>query len=283
MSSTVVTSETVQEFYANRLPQAEPKADDPEAGENAGKQQERKPKPIQPRINELVAERNEAQELAIAEAQRAEEMRRELEALREEVKVLKTPAAPIESKPRPQREQFETQEQYEDAVTDWKVEQRLAEREKQEAEARIKAARDALANNWKARQETFRAEAADYDEALSASEVDMPQYMLDAIMESDIGPQVAYHLAKNPSEARKLVNMTATAALRELGKLETRLQKTDKTETKPEKAKEGAPVETSKAPAPIETLKKANAPVEKDPKDMSFQEFKAWRRASQQR
>lgn len=285
MEATVITSESAQEFYSDRLPQVTPKADEATKVEadDAGKQ-ERKPKPVQPRINELVAERNEAQELALSEAQRAEELRREVDDLRKKIEVLQTPAQPMEVKERPQRETFATQEEYEDAVTDWKVEKRLAEREQQEREARIKAAREQLANNWKTRQDVFRAEATDYDEALNGSEVDMPQYMLDAIMESDAGPTVAYHLAKNQDVARKLVGMTPTAALRELGKLEDRLSKSksEKTEIEPKKAAVAA-VEISKAPAPIETLKKASSPVEKDPKDMSFAEFKAWRKASSKR
>jgi hypothetical protein len=47
--------------------------------------------------------------------------------------------------------------------------------------------------------------------------------MADAIKTSEAGPDVAYHLAKNPDEARRIAALTPTAQIRELGRLEERL------------------------------------------------------------
>lgn len=47
--------------------------------------------------------------------------------------------------------------------------------------------------------------------------------MADAIRTSEAGPDVAYHLAKNPEDARRIAALTPIAQIRELGRLEERL------------------------------------------------------------
>jgi hypothetical protein len=43
------------------------------------------------------------------------------------------------------------------------------------------------------------------------------------LLESDLGPQLAYHFAKNPDVLMRLNSMNPTAAAREIGRLEATL------------------------------------------------------------
>jgi hypothetical protein len=51
----------------------------------------------------------------------------------------------------------------------------------------------------------------------------IPHAAQDAIMESEAGPEIAYHLAKNPAEARRLAAMSPLSQAREIGRLEAKL------------------------------------------------------------
>jgi len=276
MTIETVTSETLAEFNAARLPRSEePPADEPEAkteGKSESNTAEKpKTKPIQPRITELVAERNSARDEAERAKQEAESVRAELDEIKRKLQILETPAPQKEQSARPERSQFATQDDYDEALTDWKVEKRLAEQAKAEADARRAAAQAQLVENWKARQDSIRSELDDYDAVVGAAEIQMPQWMLDAIVEAEHGPRVAYYLAKNTADAKRLLSMTPTSALRELGKLEDRLvAKIGKEEGK-------TAVEKSKAPEPLETLKGSSIPTGKEPSKMSYEEWKAAR------
>jgi hypothetical protein len=107
----------------------------------------------------------------------------------------------------------------------------------------------------------------DFEDVLSSSEVPMTGPMQQAIMESDIGPRLAYHLASNPEEAVKIAEMSPMGAIRALGRLEERLA-SQKTEIK-----------TTNAPPPIKTVG-TRATVTKDPGKMSDAEYAKWRKST---
>jgi hypothetical protein len=96
--------------------------------------------------------------------------------------------------------------------------------------------------------ETAKAELPDFDDIVASSDVVVNDDIRDAILESDVGPKILYHLAENEDIAKKIAGMNPKAALREIGKLEARF------EAKPEVEK-AAPIVKSKAPAPIQPLR----------------------------
>jgi len=55
----------------------------------------------------------------------------------------------------------------------------------------------------------------------------------EAILESDIGQDVAYYLGTHPAEAQRLAKLSPTAALREFGKIEASLSKPQSSAPKP--------------------------------------------------
>lgn len=269
----VVTSETIAAMYSPPAPASEedskepPKEEakaDPKAAEP---RKDGKKNSFQERISELVNKRKEAE----AKVEASEREKRELEA---RIQRLEARPEPIQDTPRPQRSAFGTQEEYEDAIGEWKADQKIAQRERQAAEARAKAEQEALATAWAKRQKQAMAEIEDYSEVIGKSEIALPGHLHQAILESDIGPHLAYYFAKHPDEAKRFAAMTPTTSLRQLGKLEDQLAQVE-----PDEPKKPA-VEVSKAPPPIKPVKDV-APVTSTPK--SFEEYRAKRQAELKR
>ncbi|NYS10330.1 capsid scaffolding protein [Xanthomonas phage PBR31] len=281
---TVVTSESLMQQLTGNAPAEEaPKPETtgepetPEAEKPEDTPQEQPAKKKKPLVEELVRTRHERNEAKTE----AEQLRAELAELRQQMQVAQTQAAPKDLDPKPVRSQFVSDEDYQEALTDWKVDQKLAERQQQEQQARLEAAQQALADNWQKRLAAAKADLTDFDEVVGKSEVDLPNHLYVAVVESEVGPQLAYYLAQNPDEARLLRGMSPTSALRMLGKLEDRLSQKDE----PVREDKPAPVtpEKSKAPPPIDPLKDASSPVEKPTEKMTYQEYKAYRQAQRKR
>lgn len=154
------------------------------------------------------------------------EAERERDALREEVERL--------------RAAREAEPEGDDAWIEEIVERRLTARE--EAKRAQEAAR-----TWNERQAKTAEKYEDYFEAViegadKGTWVCTPD-MAEAIKESEAGADIAYHLAKNPDEARRIAGLSPYSQIRELGRIEAGLTATSTTpQTKPlTKAPEPAP------------------------------------------
>jgi hypothetical protein len=212
------------------------------------------------RFSELTAKRKEAEAKAQAEAERATKYESEAKALKEEREKLAKETAELRAKyepvkeeqdPEPQPSQFNDIEEYRKAIKDWTADSVRREDAKRAAEEHAQNEFDAKMNGYKSRSQEFAKEAADFNEALDSSKVVFQQPILEEILDSELGPQIAYHLAKNQDEAEKIAQMPLSKAIKEIGKLETRLSSTkeeNKEETKPK-------AEISKAPAPISPIR----------------------------
>lgn len=288
-SRTVLTSESMMQQLTGTPPAREPKTPEP-AGDDgktgaaaaADASQASKKKPL---VEELVRTRHERNEARTE----AEQLRADLAELRQQMQDAQVQPIQRDPDPKPERAKFVSDEDYFEALADWKADQKFSEREQEQQQARANAAQERLVENWNRRLDLAKGvDLQDFDDVVGKSEVDMPNHLYFAIVESDVGPQLAYYFAKNPDEARLLKGMSPTAALRTLGKIEDRLLAEQATETVSEKTgkKDSAPaaaasvqkpVEVSKAPAPIEPLKDANSPVEKPRAQMTYAEYKAAR------
>lgn len=102
---------------------------------------------------------------------------------------------------------------------------RLVEQREREAQART------VEQTWSERQQAFARDKPDYFEVLDREWVCTPP-MADAIRTADDGAAVAYHLASNPAEARRIAALNPLAQVREIGRLEVRLSKTTETSAK---------------------------------------------------
>jgi hypothetical protein len=268
LAANVVTSENLAEFNAKKLGLADPEPNqaaaaveeapaeptdevvqsEPSGEDEAKATEERKPNPkLEKRFSQITKERESARE----EARRERELRESLEAQVRELqnKVQPTAEPKFEAEPKP--EQFTDMYEYQQALIDFKVDQRLGEEKQKEAKARAEAERQKVINTWAKRVEAAKSEIPDFEDMVGSADVAVSNEVRDAIFESEVGPRVLYHLAENPELAEKLNGMTMTAALRMIGKLESQFEK------KPEEPLQKTAVNKSKAPAPINPIRSA--------------------------
>lgn len=248
----VETTEPVTESAANE--------DDPheQAAEEAEPQKGPK-KDVKLRFSELT-EKSKAAETRAAKAEADLKAERDARVLAEktaaELKAKHEPPPPEDLGPEPEPEKFQDLTEYRKAFRDWTLETDRREREKAETERRTIAQREKTLKDWATRVNATKVEIADYDQVASASTIEVSDAVRDAIMESDVGPRVLYHLAKNPAEADRINALSVASALREIGKLEAKLSEP---KAEPPKVESKVPAEAasgiSRAPEPISPIK----------------------------
>lgn len=146
-------------------------------------------------------------------------------------------------------DKYSTTEDYLDARAEWiadrKIEAKLSEHDKKLAYNEEMKERNKTISDWQSKVEKVSAKYSDYDEALeNVDHIKIPSMTQTAIMESEVGAELAYYLAKHPDELEKIVNLKSHSALMALGRIESKL--TDTTEAR--KA-------TTKVPEPISPLR----------------------------
>lgn len=104
---------------------------------------------------------------------------------------------------------------------------------------------------------------ADFTEKQNAIP-ELPAGVADAIMQSELGAEMVYHLGspENAEQANTIANMTPAMAMMELGKLSTQLS------VKPE-------IKLSAAPDPITTLNSGGSALEINEDDMTMEQWMA--------
>lgn len=208
---------------------------------------------------------------AAVEKARADQLQRELEELRKSGPAQDKPKVKAEGEPNP--DDFKTFGEYTDALVEYKFNKRERELEAKRAKDQQESESQRLAREFAERQEQARKEIPDYVEVLSESSISVPGHVLEYVKESELGPKLAYHLAKHPDEATRIAKLSPIRAVAELGKLETKLEKPEKAELP----------QISKAPSPIRPLDGSTTPVNTDPSKMTFQELRAFREAERRR
>jgi hypothetical protein len=256
----VLTSENAAEFYANRLGLAESPAEteaveetepvaketqsEPkEAEKEANQEGERKQNPkLEKRFSEITKQREEARKEAQAERDQRLALEQRLAALEQQAQ----PQQVTQVDQEPQPSQFADAFEYAKALAEFSTEKALAERDRQMALAKEQEAQQKIIESWAQKVQAAKAELPDFDDLVASSDVVVNDAVRDAILESDVGPRILYHLAENDDLARKIAGLSPNAALRWIGKLEARF------ESKPEQT---APVVRSKAPTPIQPIR----------------------------
>jgi len=281
-ASQVLTSENSAEFYANRLgladqPEVEAVQTEPteeverSEPEIEGKEQEEKPKAnpkLERRFSEITKQREEARK----EAQQERSAREALEARLAVLERQPAPQAPkVDEEPQPS--QFNDAFEYAKALAEYTADKRIGEMRKQDAEAKEAIERQKVIETWASKVQAAKASMPDFDDIVASSDVVVNDDIRDAILESDVGPQILYHLAENDDVAKRIAGLSPKQALREIGKLEARF------EVK-ETAPQAAPITRSKAPAPIQPLRGSNpADVPMSANGEWHGTFQAWKEA----
>jgi hypothetical protein len=161
---------------------------------------------------------------------------------------------PEEPKARPAVENFDTYDEYVEALTDWQAERKLSARITEERERVEKAAAE-TAERAKYTQFADRAKVAaekypDFEAVAYSDEVPVSATMRECILSSDVGAELAYYLGKNPAEAERIAGLEGLAAARAMGRIEARIEAEAAGKPTAEKQKPKLPG----APAPITPL-----------------------------
>ena len=250
-SPEAVTEESQQseQQEATDKPEEGDEGDD-QSGEE--KPQEKPKRSARERINELT--------------KRAHEAEREAQRWREAAE--RKTADPSE-KPNPDK--FGSYDEYVEALADWKADQRVAEsfkrRDAERSQAAEARAAEAKAQAWAERQSEFREATPDYDAVVGKSAVQIAPHVVDTLLDSESGPELAYHLAKRPETVKRINALSPLSAARELGRIEATLSSPAAPQIKP----------ASKAPAPI-TPVRSSAPAAVDLASANMDQYIAARR-----
>lgn len=156
---------------------------------------------------------------------------------------------------------------YTETVAERKAEAVLkAERDRQAAEAQERS--------WKERVESFAKSRPDYADKVSDPTLPITAAMAREIQVSEIGPEIALHLADNRELAAQIAALPEGAASRAIGRIEGRLLALKEAAA----AAPPPPPPVTKAPPPPPKLEATDPDVRKEPSEMSDSEFAKWRR-----
>ena len=214
----------------------------------------RVPKGVQKRIDRLTQEKYR--------------LRAELDFLRSQQPQQAKPAQQAQQPSQaPKLEQYNSIEEYLDALADHKASQKFdhlaKEREAKESQTRQQQEVAKLHESYTKQTEQARQAYGDFDDVVQDPDLPISQAMAEAIMRSTNGADVAYYLGKNPDQAARIASLDPFSAAVEIGRIAA-------TVVRPQ------PRKTSNAPPPIQPVGARATPVT-DPDKMSADEWIKWR------
>lgn len=131
--------------------------------------------------------------------------------------------------------------------------------------------REQAERDWEKRQSDFIKSKPEYAEKVGSIPAGlMPDSLAKIIKGSEMGPEVALHLAENMERLAALVRLPPESQAREIGRIEARLE-----------AAKAAPPPVSKAPPPAPKVEATESVIERSPDDMvntTPAQFAKWRK-----
>lgn len=179
---------------------------------------------------------------------------------------LQTPKEPPKGEPK--RDDYEDYEKYLEDRAEWKIDQRLAQeadkRQAQTAEQRRQEAAEEFKSTRDDVVESGLSKYSDFEEIALNEDLQISQTMAEALLASDNGADLWYHLGQNPAKAEKISSLAPVRQILELGRLETSL--------KSSKQPSGAPT----PPKPVSSRGKSDNALRDD---LSIKDWMKTRRA----
>ncbi|MDD5688474.1 MAG: hypothetical protein PHE88_11665 [Elusimicrobia bacterium] len=237
-------------------PDETPKSED----EQAKAEVEEERKLTQKEVDEAIQKR-----LARESRKLERQIRAEIENkyLKEQLESQQQRREPEQSSGEPKPEHFKTYEEYIDKLTDWKVDQKLAQAQQKTAQQRDAEAQQEYEATAGEKLRKGIDKFDDYEEvveSIPAQYITVP--MTQAIAESDAAAAIAYYLGNNHKEAAEIARMTPVQQVKAIDRLEAKLK---------------APPQVSKAPPPADITGKGRAKSEPDLSKMSVSEYAEYR------
>jgi hypothetical protein len=259
----------IQVKEAEEEAQEEESHDDKEAEEKGHKPNSK----LQERFSKITKQREEARQEAATERSRVVALEARLAALEQN----KPQNVAVDVDAMPKAEDFTDAFEYAQKLAKWSATEALKDRDRADVAAKQKAASESVVAGWTARLSAAKTDIPDFDEMVASSEVQVSNEVRDAIIESDVGPRILYHLAENEEDAVKLSGMTQGAALRFIGRLEAKYETAEKKE---DVGTLKLPVKQKKAPEPINPISTSGAAGEgSDGENLDYAKYKALRMA----
>jgi hypothetical protein len=173
--------------------------------------------------------------------------------------------APVEIPP---IEQFNSPDEYADALAERKAEELLARREQARMQSEI-------IESYHDKEEDARNKYDDFEQVAYNPKLPITDAMAQTIQSSDVGPDMAYYLGSNPKEADRISRLSPLQQAKELGKIEAKL------------ADNPVVKKTSSAPAPIAPITArstgSSATDTTDPRAIKSMTTSEWIEADRQR
>ena len=247
---------------AELAPEGQPESAPEASAEDAEPKQEKPPKTFtEEELNRKIQKRLER-------ATRSFE--RKLESALEAERQRNAPQPSKEASQAPKLDQFDNFDDYVAAkaefVANQTLEKRIAEVTRQQSEQQNTARRATVEHGWMQKVSQVRNEIDDFDDVVESAGVEISNVLGEALMESDVGPRLAYYLARHPDEAERINALPPSAVFRAVGRLEAKVE-AEKLTTK------------SNAPKPVSPVGAKSGVAAKDPDKMSVEEWTKWRNA----
>lgn len=166
---------------------------------------------------------------------------------------------------KPKADDYDSHDEYIDALTDWKINQREKERETKSKADQLKTDHEKALASHHNRVEKFVETHEDFHELIEeVNDIPMPIVVQEVILASESGPELMYELAKNRKEYARICALPAVLAVHELGKFEARVIKQSESLEKKQEVK------TTKAPPPIKAVGSKGVAVKKSIYDQNL-------------
>ena len=202
---------------------------------------------IQKRINKITAEK-------YAEKRRADEAERKLNEQQAQAPQIQTQSN------EPKLEDFDYDEAaHTSALIDYRVNLKAEQIQQQQQQAQSQAQVRQTADNFNTKVAAFAEKATDYEQIV-ANIPQLPEETLNAVMQSDKGPELAYYLGKHLDVADEIATASPMVAAMKLGQISAQLTATTKT------------VKQSAAPEPIDPVGSGGV-SHKNEEEMSMEEI----------
>lgn len=214
-------------------------------------------------------------------ARQARKHEEELNKLREELAFIKgrTSAEPVQAQPQvvqadeaPKLEDYADNFMgYVDALTEYKAQQVVKKTLAETETTKVVKTRE---SKWVDKVREAQKTIPNLIEVLQRVPQDIPSPHPDTFVymqESDVGPELAYHFAKNENELRKLVALPPYLQAIQVAKVEAALQAKKQPQAASEPVKK-----TTQAPAPAQTLEGGSAPQNVSLADLA-DNYPAWK------
>lgn len=180
---------------------------------------------------------------------------------------------PVEAKPekqsegKPDKNDFESHDDYLEALADWKFEQRQERQRQESRESQVKSEFENKVSDLRKHSAEFSKTREDFNEVISdVDDVPMSLTVQNIILDAGAeGPALMYEIAKNRKEYERINALSPLAAAKEIGKIEARLQEAIK---KPIEKK------TTNTPTPITPIKAKGSAIEKPLGELDYEEYR---------